>query len=121
MITEKQLQKKAVRYANGVLRALTAGGPRPTMMAEVKGVLEAAYFNGFQSGVVWQKDKRPDLSDGDLRSLVRALIRALEHTPAREQRAHKRVYDRISEFIVQHTPKKTRRAVAVAMDRASGR
>lgn len=55
MIHEKPLQKKAVMYAAGVVHALTSGGPRPARWSEVRGLIEAAYFNGFQSGVVWQK------------------------------------------------------------------
>lgn len=55
MIHEKPLQKKAVMYAAGVVQALVAGGPRPARWAEIRGLIEAAYFNGFQSGVVWQK------------------------------------------------------------------
>ena len=121
MIKEKELSKKAARYADGVVRALVAVGPRPAKWAEIDELIKAAYFNGFQSGVVWQKSKVPDLDEGDRSALVRALMRALEHTPAREQRAHKKVYDRISEFIVQNLPKKTLGRVAAAMDRASGR
>lgn len=119
MIKEKPLQKKAVRYAEGVSRALA--GKRLMQWSEVTKLIEAAYFNGFQSGICWQKEKRVDLSKGDTTALVRALLRALEHTPARERAAHKRVYDRISEFIAVHRPAKVRRSVAAAMDRASGR
>jgi len=121
MIEDKKLSKKAAAYATGVVGALAAGGPRVARWDEITKLIEAAYFNGFQSGVVWQKSKVPDLDDEDRSALVRALLRALEHTPAKEQRAHKKVYDRISEFIVQNTPKKTVRAVAAAMDRAIGR
>jgi hypothetical protein len=55
MIEEKKLQKRAVGYAKAVVFALTSDGPRPTSWAEVKKLVEAAYFNGFQSGVCWQK------------------------------------------------------------------
>lgn len=59
MINEKELQRKSSRYAAGVVKALTsATGPRSVMWSEVVGLLEAAYFNAFQSGVVWQKKVR---------------------------------------------------------------
>lgn len=53
MITEKQLQKKAIRYASGISKAFPKKVVRE--WKEVFKLIEAAYFNGFQSGVVWQK------------------------------------------------------------------
>jgi len=55
MIEEKPLQKKAKRYAHGVIWAVAGKSPRAAQWSEVEKLLEAAYFNGFQSGVVWQK------------------------------------------------------------------
>lgn len=55
MITEKALEKKAVRYAEAVISALTGDGPKPMLWSTAKGLIEAAYCNGFQSGVCWQK------------------------------------------------------------------
>ncbi len=57
MISEKRLQKKANTYARGVVRALTGFGPRAASWTETMRLVEAAYFNGFQSGVVWQKEQ----------------------------------------------------------------
>lgn len=57
MIPEKQLQKKASTYARGVVRALTGFGPRAASWMETMKLVEAAYFNAFQSGVVWQKEQ----------------------------------------------------------------
>jgi hypothetical protein len=66
MIKEKPLQKKAKHYADGVVSALTSGRrktqPVRPRWDHVQGLIEAAYFNGFQSGVVWQKgaaDNKP--------------------------------------------------------------
>lgn len=61
MISEKPLGKKSSRYADGVVATLR--GPRPVGWDAVKGLIEAAYFNGFQSGVVWQK--RENEIDGE--------------------------------------------------------
>lgn len=61
MISEKALQKRSSTYAAGVVKALTsATGPRSVMWSEVRGLLEAAHFNGFQSGVCWQKKAREE-------------------------------------------------------------
>lgn len=121
MIDEKKLGKKAMCYADGVIRTLTAGGPRVVKFSEIRRLVEAAYFNGFQSGVVWQKGQAVALNKEDRTALVRSLTRAIEHTPERERKAHKAVYDKLSEFIVMHTPRKTLRAVGRAVDRAMGR
>lgn len=55
MILERVLQRKAVRYADGVSRALN--GKRLVEWTEITGLIEAAYFNAFQSGVVWRKSR----------------------------------------------------------------
>lgn len=60
MIAEKPLGKKAARYADGVVSALTFGRQRPAQWDTVKKLIEASYFNGFQSGVVWQKQARKE-------------------------------------------------------------
>ncbi len=54
MIKERPLGRKAARYAEGVVSALS-GGSDVARWNTVKGLIEAAYFNGFQSGIVWQK------------------------------------------------------------------
>lgn len=85
MIQEKPLGKKAARYADGVVSVLK--GPSPARWDTVKGLIEAAYFNGFQSGVVWQKreneidGKRPfrievesvDLGNGRVSNMEKAV------------------------------------------------
>lgn len=59
MISEKALQTKSSSYATAVVRLLISGGPRAARWDETRRILEAAYFNGFQSGVVWQKNQPP--------------------------------------------------------------
>jgi len=55
MIKEKALQEKAKSYAAAVTEVMTVEGPRPLMWATAQRLIEAAFFNGFQSGVCWQK------------------------------------------------------------------
>lgn len=55
MIEEKALGKRAVHYADGVVSALKRNGRSNARWDTVNGLIEAAYFNGFQSGIVWQK------------------------------------------------------------------
>ena len=64
MIKEKPLERRAQAYASGVVSALVqTKGPRVLPWAKAKGLIEAAYFNGFQSGVVWQKKVREEEDD----------------------------------------------------------
>lgn len=56
MIKEKSVKRRAANYAETVISALTADGPKAMLWAAAKNLIEAAYFNGFQSGVCWQKD-----------------------------------------------------------------
>jgi len=58
MIKEKALQKKAQDYASAVTEVMMVEGPKPLLWATAKRLLEAAYFNGFQSGVCWQKSAK---------------------------------------------------------------
>jgi hypothetical protein len=87
MILEKALQKKAVRYASGVSSALN--GKRLMEWREVTALIEAAYFNGFQSGVCWQKG---ELHDGERRvsdwidALMVAFPGALTKVPDKNSR-----------------------------------
>jgi hypothetical protein len=51
VIEQKKLQRKAMGYAKGVVGAVKKVKPSWTYFQRL---LEAAYFNGFQSGVCWQ-------------------------------------------------------------------
>lgn len=55
MIEERLLMKKAARYGGGVVSALRFFGKKTLVWDTVESLLQAAYFNGFQSGVCWQK------------------------------------------------------------------
>jgi len=59
MIDEKSLESKAKAYAGGVVRTLKEGRPEGAKWPDVERLTEAAYFNGFQSGVCWQKEQFP--------------------------------------------------------------
>ena len=56
MISEKKLERRAKYYSTGVIHALTKGGMRTMQWWDIQKLVEATYFNGFQSGVVWQKE-----------------------------------------------------------------
>ena len=59
MISEKELEEKSKRYARGVVAALWDVKRSDAMdSSQAEGVIEAAHYNGFQSGVVWQKQRR---------------------------------------------------------------
>ena len=60
MIKEKPLGKKAERYADSVISVLLSNGRSNVTWDGAKKLVEAAYFNGFQSGVVWQKQARDE-------------------------------------------------------------
>lgn len=53
--------------------------------------------------------------------LMRSLLRSLPDTPAREQAAHKALYERLSEEAVRLTPRRIVMAVGRALDRMIGR
>jgi len=56
MIIEKALTRRSAAYARSVIGCLAqVSGPRTAMWAEVEKLIEAAHFNGFMSGAVWQK------------------------------------------------------------------
>ena len=55
MIKEKALQKKAQDYAAAVTEVMMVEGPKPLLWATARRLIEATYFNAFQSGVCWQK------------------------------------------------------------------
>lgn len=57
MIDEKALEMKAKTYASGVAHALKGRNLEGPAWADVERLLEAAYFNAFQSGVCWQKEQ----------------------------------------------------------------
>lgn len=56
MIEDKKLIKKGEKYAAGVVGAIIKTRQRPDW-PWVQRLIQAAYMNGFQSGVVWQKGR----------------------------------------------------------------
>lgn len=56
MNIENALNRRSAAYARGVIGCLIqTSGPRTAVWAGVEKLIQAAHYNGFLSGVVWQK------------------------------------------------------------------
>lgn len=80
MILEKALNRRSAAYARGVIDCLArTSGPRTAMWSEVEKLIQAAHYNGFLSGAVWQKGEVSSV-DRHISDWVDALMEAFPGT-----------------------------------------